>query len=198
MHFGNNLCRISPALGRRNSPAGAARRSYRDEQGQGLVETAIFMILMVLLVAYTVDFGYFFMVAANLTSASRNAAEYSIQGYQSPGQNTLPIAGPVSTQTSVAALAMADLGSLIDSSTETTVEVCSGSVGVSGKITKCSSYGPSGTTYVPNTDPEAPTFYLNRVDVTYQVQPPIPLKFFSFSLVPSLKFHRQVSMRAMD
>jgi hypothetical protein len=52
--------------------------------------------------------------------------------------------------------------------------------------------------FTPATDPEAPTFLLNRVDVTYTVQPPIPLSFFSYPLLPSMKFHRQVSMRAMD
>jgi len=36
------------------------------------------------------------------------------------------------------------------------------------------------------------------VDVTYTIHPPIPLSFFSYSLVPSLKFHRQVSMRVLD
>lgn len=168
------------------------------DSGQSLLETALFLPLLALMIAAAVDFGYLFLVAANLTSSSRNAAEYSIQGFQSPGQQTLPVAGPQSTVTSVAALALDDLSGLPTAITTGTVEVCSKSVGVSNNVTQCSSYGPSGTIYTPATDPEAPTFLLNRVDVTYTAEPPIPLSFFSFTLLPSLQFHRQVSMRVLD
>ncbi len=173
-------------------------RWFADDSGQSLLETALFLPLLLLLIAYAVDFGFFFIVAANLTSSSRNAAEYAVQGYQSPGQSALPSAGPISDATSVSGLAVADLSSLASASTTTTVQVCSKEVGVTGKTTQCASYGPAGTQYMPGTDPEAPTFLLNRVDVTYTVQPPIPLSFFSHPLLPSLKFHRQVSMRALD
>ncbi|MHB8302655.1 MAG: TadE/TadG family type IV pilus assembly protein [Acidobacteriaceae bacterium] len=168
------------------------------ESGQSLLETALFLPLLALLIACAVDFGYFFLVAANLASSSRNAAEYSIQGYQSPGQQTMPPAGPISAIDSVSSLAVGDLSGLLDASTTTTVQVCSKSIGVSGNLTQCSNYGPAGASYVPATDPEAPTFLLNRVDVTYTARPPIPLSFFSFSLLPSLVFHRQVSMRVLD
>ena len=174
------------------------RRGLRHDGGQSLVETAIFLPILILLVAYAVDFGYFFIVAANLTSASRNAAEYSVQGFASPAQSALPIAGPITTNTSVAALAVGDLSSLAASATTTSVEVCSKILGTTNNLTNCASYGPAGAVFTPAADPEAPTFYLNRVDVTYTVQPPIPLSFFSYSLLPSMKFHRQVSMRAMD
>ena len=171
---------------------------WRHEGGQSLIESALFLPILILLVAYAVDFGYFFIVAANLTSASRNAAEYSIQGHSSPSQNALPAAGPITTNTSVAALAVGDLSNLAGSATTTSVQVCSKILGTNGNVSNCASYGPAGTVFTPAADPEAPTFYLNRVDVTYTVQPPIPLTFFSHSLLPSMKFHRQVSMRAMD
>jgi Flp pilus assembly protein TadG len=166
--------------------------------GQSLLEVALFLPLLVLLIGYAVDFGYFFMVAANLTSAARNAAEYSILGYQGPGQTALPAAGPMTTVTSVSASALGDLASLVSSSTTTTIQVCSKSLGMNGNIPNCSSYGPAGTSYVPTQDPEAPTFVLQRVDVTYTVQPPVPMSFFKVSLLPQMNFHRQVSMRAMD
>ncbi|MHB1936239.1 MAG: TadE/TadG family type IV pilus assembly protein [Acidobacteriaceae bacterium] len=174
------------------------KREFRQDGGQSLLETAIFLPILILLVAYAVDFGYFFIVAANLTSASRSAAEYSIQGFASPAQSALPTAGPITTYTSVAALAVGDLSSLAASSTTTTVQVCSKSVGINSNVTKCASYGPAGTAYTPAADPEAPSFFLNRVDVTYTVQPPIPLSFFSYSLLPTMNFHRQVSMRVLD
>lgn len=173
-------------------------RALRRERGQSLIETAVFLPILILLVAYAVDFGYFFIVAANLTSASRSAAEYSIQGHSSPAQSALPNAGPITTNTSVAALAVGDLSSLAASASTTSVEVCSKILGTTNNVTNCTSYGPAGTVFTPAADPEAPTFFLNRVDVTYTVQPPIPMSFFSYSLLPTMKFHRQVSMRAMD
>lgn len=177
----------------------ACKTFLRRQGGQGLLETALIVPVLVLLAAFAVDFGYFFIVAANLSSASRNAAEYSIQGFESPGQIALPAAGPVSDPTTIAALAFGDLSGLVQASTTATVHVCSKAIGVTGQnVTECSSYGPGGTSYVPATDPEAPTFLLNRVDVTYTVHPPIPLSFFSHPLVPSLTFHRQVSMRVLD
>ncbi len=181
-----------------HSRHGLRRRLLRESGGQSLIEIAVMMPILTLLMAYAVDFGYFFIAAANITSSARNAAEYSIMGYSGPAQGSIPPAGPVSTTTSVAALAMGDLQSLLDSSTTTTVEVCTKALGMNGKIPNCESYGVSGTSYTPATDPEAPMFVLQRVDVTYTVQPPVPMSFFSVSLLPTLKFHRQVSMRAMD
>ena len=154
--------------------------------------------MLVLLIAYAIDFGYFFIVAANITSAAREATEYSVMGYQGPAQSTLPPAGPALTTNSVAATAMAGLTSLLNSSTTTTVQVCAKTIGMNGNLPKCNSYGPSGTIYTPAADPEAPKFTLQRVDVTYTVQPPVPMSFFRVSLLPSLQFHRQVSMRVMD
>src|ERR1700722_19850739 len=101
---------------------------YKTSSGQSLIEVALFLPLLVLCGAYAVDFGYFFIVSANLTSSTRNAVEYSIQGFQSPGQTTLPAAGPSSTIASVSALALADLAGLANSASQATVQVCSKSV----------------------------------------------------------------------
>ena len=156
------------------------------------------MPVLILLIGYAIDMGYFFLVAANITSAARNAVQYSVQGYSSPGQVTQASAGPATLATSVSASALADLASLRGGATLTTVEVCTTSNGMSGSLPNCTSYGPAGTTYTPAADPEAPRFVLQRVDVTYTVQPPVPMTFFKVSLLPLLQFHRQVSMRAMQ
>ena len=153
---------------------------------------------LVALVAYAVDFGYFFIAAATITSAARNATQYSVLGYQSPSQGSLPVAGPDSSGISVAEEAIGDMASLKNSGTTAIVEVCSASLGTSDNKANCASYGPSGPTYVPAQDPEAPHFVLQRVDVTYTVQPPIAMSFFKISLLPTMQFHRQVSMRAMN
>lgn len=170
----------------------------RGASGQSLVEVAVCLPILMMLMGYAVDFGYLFMVAASLSSAARNAAQYSVQGFQSPGQLVLASAGPATSTTSVSGAALGDLASLLNSSTTTTVQVCSKSNGMSGNIPKCTSYGPAGTAYTPVADPEAPTFVMQRVDVTYTVQPPVPMSFFKISFLPSMKFHRQVSMRALD
>lgn len=170
----------------------------KGSSGQSLLEVAVMIPLLFALVGYAVDFGYFFVAAATITAAARNATQYSVLGYQSPDQGPIPTAGPDSNGTSVAEEAIGDLTSLINSSTTATVQVCSKSLGTTGNLANCSSYGPTVPTYVPAQDPEAPRFVLQRVDVTYTVQPPIPMSFFKVPLLPTMQFHRQVSMRAMD
>ena len=167
--------------------------------GQSLIELALILPLLVVLVAYAVDFGYFFIAAACITSSTRNATQYSVLGYEGPSQSVVPAAGPASTTNSVAAEAFGDLVGLVDSSTTATVQVCSKSLGTTGSLANCSSYGSATpNSYTPAADPEAPHFVLQRVDVTYTVQPPVPMSFFSVSLLPTMCFHRQVSMRALD
>jgi Flp pilus assembly protein TadG len=183
------------------TPAGFRALLWRlraESSGASLVELAITLPFMVLLVAYTVDFGYFFLAAATIISSAHNGAQYSVQGYQSPAQSTLALGGPAGNGSSVAEEVQGDLVSLANSSTTTSIQVCSKANGISGNLTKCTSYGPTATAYTPAADPEAPTFFLQRVDVTYTVQPPVPLSFFSYSLLPTLAFHQQVSMRALD
>lgn len=160
------------------------------------------MPVLILLMGYAIDFAYFFIAAATITSSARNATQYSVLGYQGPAQSAVPDAGPSTSNTSVTALALSDLAGLVNASTLTTVQVCSKNLGMNGTTNKpnCTNYGTGGgsTTYTPALDPEAPRYVLQRVDVTYTVQPPVPLRFFSVSLLPHLTFHRSVSMRAMD
>jgi Flp pilus assembly protein TadG len=173
-------------------------RTATSDSGQSLIELAICLPVLVLLMAYAVNFSYFFIVAANITSASRNGVQYSVMGYQGPSQTAIASAGPASSSGSVASVAFGDMQSLIHASTTATVQVCTKALGMSGNVPNCMSYGPAVSATGPATDPEAPTFVLQRVDVTYTVQPPVPLSIFNVSLLPSLVFHRQVSMRAMD
>jgi Flp pilus assembly protein TadG len=177
----------------------SARSLHQDDRGNSLLETAAFAPLMVLLVCYAINFGYYFIVALNLTAASRTAAEYSIQGFSSPGASTLPAAGSTTTAGSVAALALGDLGNLLKSSTTTSVEVCSQSANTSGTTAvQCASYGANTLSYTPDTDPESSMFQCNRIDIVYTVNPPIPITLFKMSWTPPATFHRSVEMRAMN
>jgi Flp pilus assembly protein TadG len=155
------------AFVRRPLRKGWLRTLIRDRSGQSLVETAAILSVATVLIIYAVDFGYFFIVAANLTSSARNATQYSIQGFQTAGQSSLPSAGPPNTSATVGALALADLGGLLDSSTVTAITVCSKGTGTSGNYVDCTSYsnGSGSKPFSPTTslateaDPEAPAFY---------------------------------------
>jgi hypothetical protein len=195
------------------------RKLTRNNSGQALVEAALVLPLIMLLVLNIVNFGYFFVVALNLAASPRSGVEYSILGFSTPGALSLPSAGPPSTITSISYLSQQDLTGALGSPTGATIQVCSFTVGVSGtgssQTTKCvsctgSTCGTAGTgSPAPASDPEAPTFVLNRVDVDYSFSPPIPGTPFGLALLPlsvcsssggtvTCRFHRQVSMREMN
>lgn len=172
---------------------------WLKQQAQSLIEVALFVPIFTLLVCYAVDLGYFYLVAASLSSSARNAAEYSIQGNAATASSKLPSGGPVSTTTSVAALAVGDLASLFNSSVSTSVYVCSNSIVTGSHPSRCASYGTTALSYAADADPESSLFQLNRVDVVYTISPPIPLAFSgtSLNMIPT-SFHRTVEMRAIN
>ena len=166
-------------------PAGSGRRYFwRRNEGQSLIEVALFVPLFTLLIIYAVDFGYFFLAATTLTTAARNAASFAIQGVKSPSLAAEPAASLVQS------LAIASIG--LPNASSATVQVCSNSVGTpsASNIAQC-----TASTYAAGTDPESPIFQLNRVDIVYTVKPPIPLPAGVF---PNLTFHRFVEMRAIQ
>ncbi len=195
-----------------------ARRSInlRRASGQALLETILLMPLILLLVLNVINFGYFFVIALNLAASPRSGVEYSILGFATPSSLSLPTAGPPSTATTISYLSQQDLTGAISSPTGATIQVCSSTVGVSvsgaARCVSCtgSSCGAAGAgSPAPALDPEAPTFILHRVDVDYTFSPPIPGTPFGLALLPisvcsssggtvTCKFHRQVSMRAMN
>ena len=170
-----------------------------------MIETALVMPILVLMLCFAIDIGYFFIVAANLVSSSRTAVLYSGQGFVAPAQQAVPSAGTsgsLADTAGVAGLAGGDLSGLANMTTKTSIQVCSKTLGVTqtsnGYVTNCSTF-PSGTlSYAPDQDPESNTGMLTqRVDVVYTVAPPIPLDFFTFSM-PPLTIHWQAEMRAVD
>ncbi|GAC1445510.1 MAG: hypothetical protein NVSMB52_06820 [Chloroflexota bacterium] len=151
------------------------------------------MPVFTLLVCYSIDFGYFYLVAASLSSSARNAVEYSVQGFSATAGGKLPAAGPISTSTSVAALAVGDMSSFVNASVA--VYVCTNSLTGSPP---CASYNSAPTPTGKHTDPESALFQINRVDVYYTITPPITLGgLIPANIVPST-FHRAVEMRALN
>lgn len=170
-----------------------------------MIETALVLPILILMLCFGIDIGYFFIVAANLVSSSRNAVLYSGQGFLAPGQQQLPsagTAGSLTDTTGVAGLAGGDLSGLVSMTTKTSIQVCSKKLGITqtsnGYITNCSTF-PSGTlNFAPDQDPASNYGMLTqRVDVVYTVSPPIPVDFFSFTM-PPLTVHWQAEMRALD
>jgi len=195
------------------------RRFVRLSSGQALIETALMLPIILLLILNIINFGYFFLVALNLTTAPRSAVEYSILGFQTPLSQRLP------ADVAVSYLSGQDLYGAVNSPASASIQVCSSTMGTNGagatQTAKCAPCTLSSTdmsasctaagtgTPAPNSDPESPTFVLDRVDVDYSFSPPIPGTPFGLALLPlgvcsssggvvTCRFHRQVSMREMN
>src|ERR1700758_5513804 len=106
-------------------------KRFNNCSGQALIETALILPLLLMIVLNAVNFGYFFLMALNITAASRTSGIYSVMGGATPAALPLPNAGPVTTTTTVSYLAYQDLtGAVYSPSTSNTgVQVCSSSVG---------------------------------------------------------------------
>lgn len=193
----------------------------RSSSGQALLETALVMPLLLTIVLNAVNFGYFFLMALNITSSARSSGLYSIMGAATPAATALPPAGSSTSTNSVSYLAYQDItGAVYSPSTNAGVQVCSPSVGVNNaggtnQTSKCSTFGSVGSFPAPDSDPElnsgntATAFLLNRVDVAYQFRPPIPLMPFNIVVLASpactssggtvtCTFYRHTEMRAMN
>ena len=170
-----------------------ARNFSRREDGQSLIEVALFLPIFITLICYAMDFGYFFLVATALDSAASNAVAYSAQGPSSPAQAAEPSAALVS------ALAIASIGLNGATTSTVSVRVCSSSVGLTtpANTAQCATpaTGAGSISGPVDTDPESPAFVLNRVDIVYTVSPLVPMPIAIF---PTTSFHRMVEMRSIQ
>jgi hypothetical protein len=194
-------------------------RRLHGSSGQALIETALVVPFLLFFVLNVVNFAYFFVVALNIVASPRSGVEYSILGFQTPSSLSLPSAGPPSAINTVSYLSQQDLTGAVIAPTGSSIQVCTEKLGVTGsgttqasKCTTCtgSTCGATGTgSPAPDADPEAPLFALQRVDVDYTFTPIIPGTPFGLALLPmrnctrangtiTCRFHRQVSMRAMN
>jgi len=200
----------------------ARSRSSQNSRGQSLVETAIMLPLLLLVVFNVVNLGYFFLVAINLTGASRTSTLYSIVGSATPSASVLPSPGGSSNLLSVTYLAFQDMTGALWNPTGATLQICSPIIvsagsGVNGTGTSqkanCNACDNSGCTAVAaasvnpplDADPEAPTFVLNQVSITYTFRTLIPGRIFNIPLQATsmcrggtCTFVRLAEMRAMN
>ena len=173
------------------------QRSPRGEEGQSLLETA-FSIPLVLGIAFNlINVGYFWFMVLSLSAAPRQGVQYATQG---------GVAGAVGTApgtTAVSNLVYDNLTNAVHGATTSNVavRVCSSAAGVAGtgssQVAVCNTFGPAFGFSAITSDPEAPLFVLDRVDVEYTVTPVIPGSAFNVVLPSNLKFARHISMRSL-
>ncbi len=173
------------------------QRSPWGEEGQSLLETA-FSIPLVLGIAFNlINVGYFWFMVLSLSAAPRQGVQYATQG-AAAGTS---VAAPGTT--AVKTLVYENLTNAIHGATTSNaaVRVCTSAKGVSGagssQVTLCDTYGPAFAYSAITSDPEAPLFVLDRVDVEYTVTPVIPGSAFNVVLPSNLKFARHISMRSL-
>jgi Flp pilus assembly protein TadG len=156
-------------------------------KGQSLVEFALMVPFLFLLIVLVVDFGGFLYAWIAVSNAARAGAQYAILGGASVGLPAIASGSQINT------LITNDIYSLLGG-TSPTVNVCKNDNGtVTALRGSCSS--------MP-TDPEASSYVLYTVDVTYSYTPFI--RVFNFSglgihMVPFLSsavtIHRRAVMR---
>lgn len=202
------------------------KQSLRNSQGQSLIETALMLPLLLLLVCNVVNLGYFFLVIVNLTGASRSSGLYSIEGSYTPyAQQEAPSGTATSTilttPGTVAYTVYQDLNGAVWNPTGASLQICtqmnfnpgtgSGVNGSgSGQTANCETCTSSGCgaagvgSPAPSADPEAPSFVLNQVDITYNFSTLIPGTIFNIPLQAaamcnsgSCTFTRSARMRSM-
>ena len=204
------------------------RHLLGKSSGQSLIEIVLMLPLLLLLLLNALNFGYYFLVALNITSAPRSGVEYSIEGAATPSTITLPNSGLPTAITSVSYLTYQDMTGALYNPTGASVQVCSETNVSSGsgfngtgssQKTNCvtctgSTCGSVGTgSPAPDSDPElnssstSPAFALHRVDVTYTFSPLVPGTPFNIFLLASpicntagtsCTFTRHAEMRAMN
>jgi Flp pilus assembly protein TadG len=149
----------------------------QDTFGQALIETALFSMVLVLMLALAANFAYVVYIGAGITSAGRQAATYAAQGQQAAARSALPA---VSAACQIAA------------------NEVNGWAGLSS--TNCAGNSNS-TAPAYNADPESATFTVNAVKVSAT---PSPLINFSIlgkkasTILPSATYGRTVYMRQLN
>jgi Flp pilus assembly protein TadG len=165
--------------------------------GQALIETALFSMVLVLMLALAAYFVYVVYVGAGITSAGRQAATYAAQGQQATAGKALPA---VSAACQIAANEVNGWAGL--SSTNWGAYAASSALGGSSWTNTSSCAGNSNSTAPAyNADPESATFTVNAVKVSAT---PSPLVNFSIlgkkasTILPSATYGRTVYMRQLN
>lgn len=173
-------------------------RTIKNEtSGQSVIETALFLMMMLLFVAFTLNVNYYVGFVQTIHSASQSSADFSAQGSVT-GSSTAPSAS------AVAQAARNETANTVRNTNEAapTVNVCSQAIGTSSGATECSAGGTAAFV-----DPESGSststgrFYGNAVTVTQTFTPFISGTFMGHQLMPfsaPSSFSHTVYMRALN
>lgn len=162
--------------------ATAETASVQKRAGQALIEFALIMPLALLLAINAVNFGGYIFAWITVAGAARDGAEYMMMSSASAGSPT------PATASQVSALVTSDVASLLNKASVVTAVCTNNTTAANGCTTLF--------------DPEAPTYTLATLDVTYTYNPFIPL--FSFpklgisATLPSSSIHRKAVVRMMQ
>jgi len=173
------------------------QRSPRGEEGQSLLETAFSMPLVLGIAFNLINVGYFWFMVLSLSAAPRQGVQYATQGGAAGTSAYAP------GTTAVSNLVYENLTNAVHGATTSNVavRVCTSAKGVTGtgstQVTQCDTYGPAFAYSAITSDPEAPLFVLDRVDVEYTVTPVIPGSAFNVVLPSDMKFARHLAMRSL-
>jgi hypothetical protein len=165
----------------------------RHDEGQSLLETAIAMPLLLGIAFNLINLGYFWFLVLSLAAAPRQGVQYSAQG----GASITTVSAP--SATAVSALVFDNMTNAVHGATasNTGVRVCMGTSPTTGGA-NCTLFGDTTITFsAVASDPEAPVFALNQVDVGYRVTPIIPGTAFNVVLPSTTIFRRHVAMRSL-
>jgi len=171
--------------------------SPRGEEGQSLLETAFSVPLLMGIAFNLINLGYFWFMLIALSASSRQGVQFATQG----GAAGTGVSAPGTTAVSNMVYDNLTKGVYGVTTSNAAVRVCTSALGVVGtgssQVTSCNTYGPSFAFSAITSDPEAPLFVLDRVDVEYTVTPIIPGSAFNVILPSDLKFARHISMRSL-
>jgi len=153
------------------------------EEGQGLIEAAVAVPLLLGIAFNLINITYFWIMILALSASPRQGVEFATQGGAAGTGAAAPAAASVTT------VVNANLTPALGGGTAS-VRFCTNA----NSVVTCSGSSSSAT---PGADPEASLYTLTRVDVEYTVTPIIPGTAFTVILPSNLTFHRQVSMRSL-
>lgn len=173
---------------------GADRKTFdrflkrvRTDQGQALVEYILILPLVFLLIVNMVNFGGFFYAWIAVANAARAGADYAVMGGASVG---LPAQ---TTVTQIRTLITNDMAALPNAAS-LVVNICQSTNGTVATL--------SGSCSAVPADPEASSYSLMSIDVTYTYQPFIPVFQFPnlhvYATIPATSIHRRTVMRVIQ
>lgn len=162
-------------------------KKLRSDVGQALMEYILMLPLLFILIVNLINFGGFFFAWITVSNAARAGADYMALGGASAG------APGEATATQIQNAIKADLASLPNNPTAV-INLCVNNSGtVTARLGTCTS--------IPG-DPEASSYNLDSVDVTYTYRPYIPASFqFAglnlYATIPATTIHRRAVVRSM-